>query len=252
MIPHTYLEHSLSVLRTRLKTPRAITSGHFPREPIPFITISRETAAGASAVGQLLVTLLNQEIETDAHGWVLLDKDLLTHALQHNQLPAQLAAYLPEDRISETQSAIGELVGLHPSLWQLEQKVAATILQLAHVGHVIFVGRGAGLITRTLPAGLHVRLVASMPTRLSRLGAALHCGPDEAFRQIERQDLARRRFVRSHFDADLADPHLYDLVLNTDRLTPTAAARTIVAALHEHAKLGAAAPAMAGAATAGR
>jgi cytidylate kinase len=250
MIPHTYLEHTLSVLRTRLKTTGSHQPGSAFREHNPFITLSRETAAGATTIGQELVTLLNQEIESDAQGWMFLDKDLLTQALLHHQLPAQLAAYLPEDRISETQAVIGELVGLHPSLWQLEQKIAESILQLAHVGHVIFVGRGAHLITRTLPAGLHVRLVASMQTRIHRMSAALKCPPDDAFRHIERQDLARRRFVRSHFDSDLEDPHQYAMVLNTDHLTPTAAARTIVAALREHAKSRCATPAIATAATA--
>lgn len=251
MIPHTYLEHTLSVLHTRLKVPGSLQPGSSFREHSPFITLSRETAAGATTVGQQLVTLLNQEIESDAQGWVFLDKDLLTQALLHHQLPAQLAEYLPEDRISETQAVIGELVGLHPSLWQLEQKIAESILQLAHVGHVIFVGRGAHLITRALPAGLHVRLVASMQTRINRMAAALKCSPDEAFRHIEKQDLAKRRFVRSHFDSDLEDPRQYALVLNTDHLTPTAAARTIVAALHEHAKCRSAAPATAPAFAAG-
>ncbi len=236
MIPHTYLEHTLSVLRTRLKTPGSQQPGSSFHERIPFITLARETAAGATTIGQQLVTLLNQEIENDAQGWVFLDKDLLTQALLHHQLPAQLADYLPEDRISETQAVIGELVGLHPSLWQLEQKIAEAILQLAHVGHVIFAGRAAHLITRTLTGGLHVRLVASMPTRINRTAAALKCSPDDAFRHIEKQDLAKRRFVRSHFDSDLDDPHQYDLVINTDHLSPAAAARIVVTALHERSK----------------
>lgn len=249
MIPHTYLEHTLSVLRTRLKTHGSLQPGSSFREHVPFITLSRETAAGATTIGQQLVPLLNQEIENDAQGWVFLDKDLLTQALLHHQLPAQLAEYLPEDRISETQAVIGELVGLHPSLWQLEQKIAEAILQLAHVGHVIFAGRAAHLITRALPGGLHVRLVASMQTRINRMAAALNCSPDEAFRHIERQDLAKRRFVRSHFDSDLEDPHQYDFVVNTDQLSPVAAARVIVSAMHERAKVRSEAPLSATAAT---
>ncbi len=236
MMHHTYLEHTQSVLHTRLKGSGSHQPGNIVREHIPFITLSRETAAGATTIGQQLVTLLNQKIENDSQHWVLLDKDLLTQALLHHQLPAQLAKYLPEDRISETKAVIGELVGLHPSLWQLEHKIAEAILQLAHVGQVIFAGRAAHLITRALPGGLHVRHVASLQTRVNRLAAALKVSPDEAARQIEAQDLAKRRFVRSHFDSDLEDPHQYDLVLNTDHLSPAASARIIVSALHEYAK----------------
>jgi cytidylate kinase len=233
MIPHTYLEHSLSVLRARLTNPAHSISRGARNEPKPFITISRETGAGATSLGQQLVPLLNQEISADNSGWVFLDRDLLAQALHHNQLPAQLADYLPEDRISETKAVIGELLGMHPSLWQLEQKISEAILQLAHVGHVVFAGRAAHLITRALPAGLHVRLVASLPTRIDRMASELKCSRDEAFQHIEKSDIARERYVRAHFDRDLENPHQYDLVVNTDHLSPTAAARIVVTALHE-------------------
>lgn len=233
MIPHTYLEHSLSVLHTRLTHPaRALAPGSHS-EPKPFITISRETGAGATSLGQQLVPLLNQDLREDNSGWVFLDRDLLTQALHHNQLPAQLADYLPEDRISETKAVIGELLGMHPSLWQLEQKISEAILQLAHVGHVVFAGRAAHLITRALPAGLHVRLVASLESRIRRMANELKCSRDQAFVHIQKSDIARQRYVRAHFDRDLEDPHQYDLVVNTDHLSPSAAARIVVTALHE-------------------
>lgn len=233
MSQHAYLQHSLSVLQARLTHP-ANRVAPLPRdEAKPFITISRETGAGATSVGQQLVPLLNQELNVGENGWVFLDKDLLTQALLHHQLPTDLADYLPEDRISEIKAVIGELMGLHPSLWQLEQKIAEAILQLAHVGHVVFAGRAAHLITRNLAAGLHVRLIASLPVRINRLAAEQHCPREQAFAQIEKNDIARERYVRAHFDQDIEDPHHYDLVLNTDNFTAAAGARIVMAALHE-------------------
>lgn len=233
MDPHTYLEHSLSVLHARLKSPSQFQPPASSEAIRPFITLSRETGAGATTLGQQLVLRLNQDFGADGQGWVFLDKDLLTQALLHHQLPARLADFLPEDRIAETKAAIGEIVGLHPSLWQLEQQISEAIRQLAHVGRVIFAGRAANIVTRALPAGLHVRLVASLETRIARVAAALNCDRSQAFAHIEKTDLARRRYVRSHFDQDLDDPHFYDLVLNTERVTPGATARLVIAALHE-------------------
>jgi cytidylate kinase len=232
MAPHTYLDQGLSVLHARLRTPQAApVSGAHP-EVRPFVTLSRETAAGATTLGHELTPILNREFGTD-HPWVFLDRDLLTHALTQHQLPSRLADYLPEDRVSEIRAAIGELVGLHPSLWQLEQKVAESILQLAHVGHVVFAGRAAHLITRALPGGLHVRLVAPRDQRIARVARALGLSPEAAAAHVERTDEARRRFVRANFDEDIADPHLYDLVLNTGRLSPAAAARVVATALRD-------------------
>ncbi len=236
MIPHTYLEHGLSILHTRLQSPvlPAPTGPHV--EAHPFITLSRETGAGATTLGQLLLPLLDRELGREGHEWLLLDRDLLAQALTHHHLPERLAAFLPEDRISETKAAIGELVGLHPSLWTLEQKIAEAILQLAHVGHVIFAGRAANLITRRLPGGLHLRLVAPPEVRAERLAALLGCSHTAAFAHLERTDLARRRYVRTHFDQDIDDPRLYDLVINTTHFTPVATAQLVLAVLRDRVR----------------
>lgn len=236
MTPHTYLEHGLSVLHARLRTPRAPASPTSRVDVHPFVTLSRETGAGATVIGNELIPLLDRECPGDDARWVLLDRDLLDQALKQHRLPATLAEFLPEDRISEIRATIGELVGLHPSLWQLEQKVAEAVLQLAHVGHVILAGRAAHLITRSLPDGLHVRLVASRDVRIGRIAAALHCSRTAAAEHVDKNDEARRRFVRSNFDADLEDPHAYDLVLNTDYLSPRAAAELIVTALRQRTR----------------
>ena len=65
---------------------------------------------------------------------------------------------------------------------------------------------------------------------------------NQAEAHVDRQDEARRRFVRSNFDSDLDDPHAYDLVINTDRLAPATAAQLIVSALRERLAQAAAAP----------
>ncbi len=233
MVPHTYLEQGLSVLHARLRTPPTDRRPDRQAEVRPFLTLSRETGAGATTLGRELLPRLDREFPVPGHPWVLLDRDLLAHALTHHQLPTSLANYLPEDRISEIQAAIGELVGLHPSLWQLEQKVAEAILQLAHVGQVILVGRAAHLITGDLPAGLHVRLVASTETRTARVAAALGSDPEQAAAHLAKTDDARRRFVRKHFNREIDDPTSYDLIVNTDRVSAPAAASIVVAALRE-------------------
>jgi len=233
MVPHTYLEHGLSVLHARLRNPLQPANTGLHTEVHPFITISRETGAGATTLGCELIPLLDRQFGAEGSGWVFLDRDLLSQALTHHQLPLRLAEYLPEDRVSEIRAAIGELVGLHPSLWQLEQKVTEAILQLAHVGRVIFAGRASHLITRALPGGLHVRLVAPLPARIARVATLLRCTAEQAAVHIQKNDVARRRFVRTNFGQDIDNPLLYDLVLNTEHLSPAAAARLVLTALRD-------------------
>jgi len=177
------------------------------------------------------VPLLDQAFREQGQGWVFLDKNLLAHALATHHLPERLAQHLPEDKISEFKAMIGELVGLHPSLWELEHKVAEAILQLAHVGRVIIAGRAAYLITRSLPGGFHVKLVASAEVRIERMVRLLNFDAAAAAAHIQNTDRPRRRFVRTRFGRDPDDVHLYDLVINTDRMTPGAVAHIILEGL---------------------
>jgi cytidylate kinase len=165
-----------------------------------------------------------------------MDRDLLTYALAHHELPQQLARFLPEDKISEIDSLIGEIMGLHPSIWSLEQQVAQAIVQFAHVGHLVFVGRAGHLLTQSLPGGFHVRLVASKEIRVRRMMGEHGITAHEAEAEIDRTDLGRRRFMRSHFAKDIDDPHTYDLVINTDRICPETAASIVIEGLRNRVR----------------
>lgn len=233
MMTHPYLEQGLAILQARLSSPRGALERrrHLPPATSPFVTVSRESGAGGSTLGRLLLPLLDEKLGGDGQPWMLLDRNLLSHALTQHRLPEHLARYLPEDRTSEIKATIGELLGLHPSLWQLEHQVAESILQLAHVGRVVFAGRAAHLITRSLAGGFHVRLVASAESRTRRLMQHRQWARDEAAAAIMQTDAARRRFVKTNFAADIDDPHTYDLVINTDRLSLATAAHLVVAGL---------------------
>lgn len=233
MNSYTALDLGLKVLQTRLRPVSALPPDALGG-PAPFLTLSRETGAGAATLARHLLARLESEAgDRPAEPWALFDKDLLICSLRQQQLPGRLAEFLPEDRVSEVTATIGELVGLHPSLWELEHRVMAAILQLAHLGRVILVGRAAHLITRSLPGGLHVRLVAPLESRVHRFMAAQGCPAAEAEEFIRKSDRARERYVRTNFGHAAGDPLDYDLVINTDRISPAQAAPLVLHALQD-------------------
>jgi cytidylate kinase len=240
MTPHTYLDQGLAIFRTRLKTTGSGSHLPFGSPSRPFLTISRETCAGATTLGRLLLPLLNEQMGDADRSWMFLDKDLLTRALTQHHLPEHLADYLPEDRVSEIKGMIGEIVGLHPPLWELEHRVSEAILQIAQLGYVIFAGRAAHLITHDLPGGFHLRLVAPMESRITRMQGLQNCDRAAARRILEETDRARRRYVQSNFEREIDDPHTYDLVINTEHLSPPTTAQLVLRAMQE--RIGAAAP----------
>lgn len=233
MNPHPYLDQGLTIFQTRLNPRESAFSPAAENTARPFVTLSRETCAGATTLGQHLLALLNGAKGADGRSWLFLDNNLLTHALTTRDLPEHLARYLPEDRISEIEGTIGEILGLHPSLWELERRVAEAILQIARLGCVILAGRGAHLITRDLPGGFHVRLVASRAIRLQRLQELQPGERAAAARLLQEKDDARRRYVRASFGQELDDPHAYDLIINTDHILPATAAQLVLRGLQE-------------------
>ncbi len=241
MTNHPFLHHGLSILRAQIKAPQAKNEVPIGGVIHPFLTISRETCAGATSLGKNLLPLLNENLSEEARSWMFLDKDLINHALTHHHLPEQLAEYLPEDRIFEIKGMIGEMVGLHPPLWELEHRVAEAILKFARLGCVILTGRAAHLITRNLPGGVHVRLVASLESRVRRAMEFNRCDRTTAEIFLRDNDQARQRHVKTHFDCNIDDPHTYDLVINTDRIPIATAARLVLRALEE--RMGTLAPA---------
>jgi len=193
----------------------------------PAITISHQTGAGAREVAGRLADILK---ETDPNGfqtWTVLDRQVVERALEEHHLPLQLAKKMPEDRRSYVDDVLDDLFGLRPPSWVLVPQVAETMQHLAETGHVILIGRGATIVTAQLPNVFHVRLVASLPTRISRIQASHSLTAEQAMRLVTREDRGRQRYVRANFQVRLDDDLLYHIVVNTDRFSFEDAARLI-------------------------
>jgi cytidylate kinase len=193
------------------------------------LAVSRQSGSGGTSFARALARLLNGEAPAGVL-WTVFNGNLITHMLEANHLPLHLARYLPEDKVSEINASIGELVGLHPSLWVLIQKLNATIRELAQHNHVIIVGRGAKFATRDLAGGVHIRLVAPADYRAKHLAQLYDISERDAMTLNAKRDAGRRRYVKTTFNADIDDPRSYDLVLNTAEI-PIPEAANIAASL---------------------
>jgi cytidylate kinase len=92
------------------------------------------------------------------------------------------------------------------------------------------VANDANVVTAALPHVFHVRLIGSMQRRVARLMEFDHIPEAEARDRILKSDRGRAHYLRTNFSKDIDDALLYDLVLNTDRVTDEVAARIIAGA----------------------
>lgn len=208
------------------------------RPPVPFITISRECCSGGSRLAQLIAEKFNSSADGQA-AWSLFGGNIIDQMLLTNHLPAELARFLPEDRVPEVNATIGEIVGLHPSLWELTQKANATMRRLAAGGRVILVGRGANFATAGIAGGIHVRLVAPPAHRARYYAQRFGVSEAEALLHNARCDAARRRYVSAHFNAAVENPAAYDLVINTAHVPLEEAVQLVAAHVNAHANIAA-------------
>jgi cytidylate kinase len=109
----------------------------------------------------------------------------------------------------------------------VKQLIRATYAQ----GNVVVVGRGGQVILRDLPDVLHVRIMAPLELRIRRHAERAGLTEAAAREAVLTRDKASADFVKYYYDADVADSTLYDLIINTGKLTPSAAADLIIGAL---------------------
>lgn len=145
---------------------------------------------------------------------------------------AALQAGVPEVALA-TIDDLG-LLGLRPSATArraYHEAVRRIIGELAEKGNVVIVGRAGQVILKDRPDVLHVKIMAPASLRAERIAHQQKIPLDAAQAQVEASDRARRNYLRRYYHARWDDPQLYDLVINTARLTPSAAADLICQAL---------------------
>jgi hypothetical protein len=187
-----------------------------------FLAISREAGAGGETVGHLVGQRL---------GWEVLGKELLDRIasrFRSNRMMLDLVDETPSNWVYDVLGTWmdSKVIPHETYVVQLSRVVVAA----AKKANVVFVGRGAQFL---LPRdkGFAVRLVASPQFRIENLMRLKSLTAGEAQRYLNEADKGRREFGRRFFHHDITDPHLYDLVLNTERFGIEGTAEIILAAM---------------------
>ena len=109
--------------------------------------------------------------------------------------------------------------------WAADEKTisiftAEEVLDLAVKGNVLIRGWGATLILRSVPHIPCIRVCAPVELRVKRLMERLETDDEDLARhEIEVDDQARATRMGEHFNVTWGDPTLYDLTLNTERIS---------------------------------
>ncbi len=109
-------------------------------------------------------------------------------------------------------------------------RLQSVIFEMAKKGNAVFFGKGSQLLLNSFNCALHVLVTGSMEKRVQQIMEEKRVDGEIAEKMIHRSDQDKRGFLRFAFEEDWLNPNLYDLVLNTDKLTIDSATKMIVEA----------------------
>ncbi len=197
---------------------------------LPFITISREYGCGGFDIAVKLTDILNKEYHTTPI-WAAYDKQILEKITLDLGLTQELTETLTNTARSKMTDLFQTTFSKFPPQVAVYRKLAEVVRTLAINGHVVIVGRAGNVITRGMPYGLHVRIVAPMSYKVKRMAAKLKVTQTEAREIIEQKEVERESFIKDFLKFDPEDPHNYDIVINNENYALDEIARLIIDAM---------------------
>lgn len=196
---------------------------------LPFITIAQQIGAECFMLPQRLAELLNER-EPDEKPWTHWDQELVEKVASQSHIPVDLIANLE----SSGHSWVGDLLtGISGRVDEVAifHRLQHAVQELARTGRVILIGHGSTFMTRDLPGGLHIRLIAPAAVRGKNVAERFKLSPTRASRHMRQVDKQRQRFFARFWPTRPLKPDVFTAELNTAELDEQRLAKAILAML---------------------
>jgi cytidylate kinase len=206
-------------LEVQQRLDRDKAKRHVVEKVRPYIAVSRQAGSAGTEVAEIVARRL---------GWEVLDRKLLDCIAEKLEVPHERLQAVDETRVHWFQEVFGHWLDRQVvSQSRYVRLLGQAVLLAAQHASVVVVGRGAQFL---LPRekGLAVRVIAPRKQRIERIMHVHSFTYEQAKRYVDETDRNRDDFIRQYFHRDVADPSLYDLVLNMEHLPPLEAAQLII------------------------
>jgi cytidylate kinase len=201
-----------------------------------FVTISRQAGAGGHSLAERLIELFGEQEDELFAGWQVYDQRLCEIVAEDPKMKTSFDSL----RAEEYRTAAGDFFRqvVAPTIDQdvLIARVFEVIRAVAATGKGVIIGRGGSQVTKDLPNGVRLRLVAPESLRLDRLMELHGIDRRAARQQAKRIDQHRARLLQARFGADIDDPTNYDAIWNTGSASIDEIAHTVLALIRHRAE----------------
>jgi cytidylate kinase len=186
------------------------------------VCLSHATGAGGEAIGRDVA---------EALGFRYLDEEILIAAADKEDVEPEVLEAIERRRTGlgrlhvdvVTGGALDEL---------LRSLIRDSIVEAAVKGDVVIVAHAAAMALTGDPRVLRVLVTASPETRTERLADEKQVDAADAKGAIEQSDKGRAAYFRNFYGVTRELPTHYDLVVNTDRISPQQAVSLVCEATY--------------------
>ena len=176
------------------------------------ITISRQLGSAGDYVAGLMASTLSYRLVNK--------QSLVMEAQRRGDITQEIAHELGEGKPSF-------LARFDRNRTKAVYAMRSILRDMASGGNVVIVGRGGHMELKDHTDVLKVRIIAQPETRLLRIKEENDVGKTQAMKMLKQSDKERSEYIKHFFLVDCSDPEQYDMVINTSRIQPAAAARLI-------------------------
>ncbi len=178
------------------------------------ITISRGTFSGGQAIADCVA------------------KEIGYHCITREELLAEAARQfsIPQETLDNALLAKPDLlerVGLRVRKVHYVAFVRAVLCKMAAQERVIYSGLAGHLLLQDAPNLIKVKVIADMEYRIKAAMERNKFTREQAYAYIKQVDKSRDDWVKAVYHADRNDPQAYDIVINLQQISLTAACKVV-------------------------
>lgn len=218
---------SRQVGRWQAEKKALVEAGHdlaveHPARLKPVITVSRQEGCRGTEFAKILAHELR---------YGLFDREIIEYISEHMGVCSELVESLDETGRSALEQWVDGL--LHQQAFAGDdylRGLGEVIKTAAIQGGVVILGRGANYLLRDTNA-FHVRLVASLETRVKNMVDIEGFTEERARELIDRKDRERKQFIKKYFHQNIDDPEFYDVIVNMSNVNLDPAVKIVLTCL---------------------
>jgi cytidylate kinase len=163
----------------------------------------------------------------DALGFRYLDEEIVLAAAEIEGLDPEQLARIERSRKGLSRLEVDIVTG--GAFDEIQRSlIRRTLQQTAAAGKVVIVAHAASIALAGDDHVLRVLVTASPEVRAGRLLQTEQLDEHEAAKRIDRSDKERAAYIKRFYGVDRELPSHYDLVVSTDRLSPSNACTLVL------------------------